>query len=166
MGDPPVVKPHWGYTRHHRMAVHAHVTDHLPSDTAYARFNKKIALLMVKYVGTMTCFWVFMFIAFTSLPATLVLATLFKAPLHTVVLTFALSYGFIFLVDWLCQNVIQLVLLPALMVGQNLQNVASDARSAKQFEDTEIIVDRLNTDTQGGLKDVLDAIHALGKADT
>ncbi len=39
-------------------------------------------------------------------------------------------------VSWTSQA-IQLVLLPALMVGQNLQNVAADARAAKTFEDVE-----------------------------
>jgi hypothetical protein len=141
--------------------VHLRVTDHLADDTAYQRFNKKVAVWVTQKVGTMTCFWIFLFIAFLSLPATLVLATLFHAPAHTVVLTFALSYGFIFLVDWLCQNVIQLILLPGLMVGQNLQNAASDARSAKAFEDTEVIVDRLDTHTQGGLAEVLAAVAAL-----
>lgn len=116
---------------------------------------------MTTRVGTMTCFWVFMCLGFLSLPATLVLATVFHAPAHTVVLTFFLSYGFIFLVNWLCQNVIQLVLLPGLMVGQQLQNAASDARSGKQFEDTETILDALNLKTQGGLTDVLTAIRDL-----
>ena len=46
------------------------------------------------------------------------------------------------------------------MVGQNLQNAASDVRSTKQFEDTEIIVDRLDLETQGGLKDLKDFIDA------
>lgn len=154
-------EPHWGHTRHHGLPVHAHVTDHLPEETRYQRFNKRVALAMTTRVGTMTCFWVFMCLGFLSLPATLVLATVFHAPAHTVVLTFFLSYGFIFLVNWLCQNVIQLVLLPGLMVGQQLQNAASDARSGKQFEDTETILDALNLKTQGGLTDVLTAIRDL-----
>lgn len=144
------MKPHFGFTRTGH-AVHLHVTDHMADGTAYQRFNKKVAVWLTAKIGTMTCFWIFLLLAFTSLPATLVLATLFHAPAHTVVLTFALSYGFIFLVDWLCQNVIQLVLLPGLMVGQNLQNAASDARSAKQFEDTEVIADRLDLNTAGGI---------------
>lgn len=166
-GDRMAVKPHFGHTKH-GLAVHAKVTDHLPEDSAYARFNKKVAIWLVGHIGTMTTFWLFLFLAFLSLPATLVLASLFRAPAHTVVLTFALSYGFIFLVDWLCQNVIQLVLLPGLMVGQNLQNAASDARSAKQFEDVEEVrtdlltaLDRLDVSTEGGIKAVLDAVNAL-----
>lgn len=153
-------RPTHGFTRAGH-PVHGKVIDHLPSGTGYERFNKKVAIWLVKNVGTMTCFWVFLFIAFLSLPATLVLATVFKAPTHTVVITFALSYGFIFLIDWLCQNVIQLILLPGLMVGQNLQNEASDARSTKQFEDTEMIADRLDIHTQGGITDLLEAIDKL-----
>ena len=152
--------PHFGFTRHGH-AVHAKVTDHLPEDTAYARFNKRVAIWLTGHVGTMSCFWLFLLLAFLSLPATLVLAALFKAPAHTVVLSFALSYGFIFLVDWLCQNVIQLVLLPGLMVGQNLQNEASDARAAKQFEDLEEVRDWLDLRTQGGLTEILNAVNAL-----
>jgi hypothetical protein len=54
------------------------------------------------------------------------------------------------------------------MVGQNLQNAAGDARSSKQFEDTEAIktdmdtaLDRLDCETAGGLKDVLDRFDEL-----
>jgi hypothetical protein len=43
-----------------------------------------------------------------------------------------------------------------------VQSAASDARAAKEFADTETILDRLDADTAGGIKDVLDAIHALG----
>ena len=38
---------------------------------------------------------------------------------------------------------------------------ASDARAAKEFTDTETILDRLDTHTAGGLRDVLDAIQSL-----
>ena len=62
------------------------------------------------------------------------------------------------------QSFIQLVLLPALMVGQNLQNIAADARSAKTFEDVERIIDLLDAHTQGGVKDILEAIAELKSA--
>lgn len=69
---------------------------------------------------------------------------------------------------WLLSTCFQLTLLPALMVGQNLQNEAADARSAKQFEDTEDVrndmktaLDRLEVATAGGLKDVIDRFDAL-----
>ena len=34
--------------------------------------------------------------------------------------------------------------------------------SAKEFADTETILDRLDVNTAGGIRDVLDAIHAIG----
>jgi len=64
--------------------------------------------------------------------------------------------GFELLMTWILSTFLQLVLLPALMVGQNLQNVAADARSAKQFADAEFIMDTVNLHTNGGLQ-VIDA---------
>jgi hypothetical protein len=43
-----------------------------------------------------------------------------------------------------------------------VQSAASDARAAKEFADTETILDRLDVNTAGGISDVLDAIHAIG----
>jgi hypothetical protein len=49
------------------------------------------------------------------------------------------------------------------MVGQSVQSAASDMRAVKEFADTETILDRLDVNTAGGIRDVLDAIHAIGK---
>jgi hypothetical protein len=51
----PKKHPAHGWTRG-GLAVHAKVTDHLPSDTAYQRVNKMLALLLTERVDTMTCF--------------------------------------------------------------------------------------------------------------
>jgi len=58
--------------------------------------------------------------------------------------------------------------MPAIMVGQNIQSAAADVRSAKQFEDTEDVkadmkttLDRLDVETAGGLKIVMDRFDAL-----
>lgn len=131
------LEPYHGYTKAGH-AVHAKVSDYHKADTVYARFNKRIALWLVNHIGTMTCFWLFTVLSLLSLPATLHLMGLI--PLHCIIPAFFLSFGFIYLITWICQNYIQLVLLPGLMVGQNLQNEANDARSAKQFEDTEDIL--------------------------
>jgi hypothetical protein len=105
--------------------------------------NAKVAIVLTKVVGTMWCFYVFNGIAVISLPA-------------------AINSGSLtVLINWVSSNWIQLVLLPALMVGQNLQSAAADARAVKTFEDTERILDRLDTRTAGGLREVLDAINAL-----
>lgn len=129
-----MTSPHFGTTRTGH-DVHLATVDHMPSETRYQRVNKRLAVWITKNVGTMSCFWVFTVLALLSLPATLRLMNVI--PQKEIIPSFFLSFGFIYLITWVCQNYIQLVLLPALMVGQNLQNEANDARSAKQFEDVE-----------------------------
>src|SRR5947209_17193237 len=108
-------------------------------------FNAKLALVITRSVGTMACAYVFAAIALISLPA-------------------AINSGqVIVIVAWIAQTFLQLVLLSIIMVGQSVQSAASDARAAKEFADTETILDRLDVHTAGGIKDVLDAIHAIGK---
>ncbi len=108
-------------------------------------FNAKVAVLLTRVVGTMWAFWVFNGIALVSLPSAV----------RTGQLTI--------IINWVSSNWIQLILLPALMVGQNLQSAAADARAGKTFRDVEVILDRLDTHTQGGLKDILDAIERVGR---
>jgi hypothetical protein len=108
-------------------------------------FNAKLALIITRSVGTMACAYVFAAIALISLPA-------------------AFSSGqVIIIVAWIAQTFLQLVLLSIIMVGQSVQSAASDARAAKEFADTETILDRLDVDTAGGIREVLDAVHAIGK---
>jgi hypothetical protein len=147
--------PTFGFTKYGH-AVHARVFDHLPTNTAYARFNKRLAVWITNNVGTMTCFWIFSVIAILGFPAALVEA-------HVISPTVGLigEAGFVILVQWVAQSFLQLVLLPSLMVGQNLQNLAADARSAKTFEDVEKIIDLLDYRTQGGLAVVVEAIEDL-----
>ncbi len=113
-------------------------------------FNAKVATLLTRLVGTMWCFWVFNGIALVSLPSIIQ------------------EGGLQPLIAWVSSNWIQLILLPALMVGQNLQNAAADVRSAKTFEDIERVktdvstaLDRLDCTTEGGIKEVLDAVNRL-----
>jgi hypothetical protein len=65
------------------------------------------------------------------------------------------------LVSWIAQTYIQLVLLSVIIVGQNIQSTASDARAAKTFEDTEVVVDRLDEHTKGGIKTILDRLDQI-----
>jgi hypothetical protein len=155
--------PHFGHTRH-GLPVHQRTADHHPAGTAYQRFNKRVATTLTRLVGTMTCFWIFCGLALCSLPAVLSGFSLFSG----VFPGWMVRTSDIALVAWIAQTFIQLVLLPALMVGQSLQNEASDARSAKTFEDIEAVrsdlstaLDRLDEKTEGGIKAVLDAVAAL-----
>ena len=68
------------------------------------------------------------------------------------------------IVSWIAQTFLQLVLLSVIMVGQNVQSLAADARSENTFKDAETILDRLDIRTQGGLKAILDRIDALAPA--
>jgi hypothetical protein len=159
--------PHFGLTKH-GLPVHLHVLDYHAADTWYQKRTQKLAQFITKHIGTMNCFFAFNILALLSLPATLKLADVHVNALYTAIPAFFLTFGWIYLITWICQNYIQLVLLPALMVGQNLQNEAADARAAKTFEDVEAVrtdlitaLDRLDVHTEGGLKAVLDAVNAL-----
>lgn len=117
---------------------------HLRHDLAAMEgFNAKVALLLTRVVGTMWAFWAFNGIALISLPSAI----------H--------QHSLTILINWVSSNWIQLILLPALMVGQSLQNVAADARASKTFADVELVLDRLDAHTEGGIRDVLDAVAGL-----
>jgi hypothetical protein len=123
-------------------------------------FNAKLALVITRTVGTMACAYLFAVIALVSLPAILIQAGVLT---NADVPTFFTKPGLILIVAWIAQTFLQLVLLSIIMVGQSVQSAASDARAAKEFADTETILDRLDVNTAGGIRDVLDAIHAIGK---
>jgi hypothetical protein len=107
-------------------------------------FNAKVALVITRTVGTMACAYVFALIALISLPD-------------------AIKAGRPAIISWIAQTFLQLVLLSIIMVGQSVQSAASDARAAKQFADTETILDRLDVHTAGGITAVLDALNSLAK---
>ena len=122
-------------------------------------FNAKLAVIITSGVGTMSCAYLFGLLAFVSLPAILIEANVLK---RSDVPVFFTKPGLILIVSWIAQTFLQLVLLSIILVGQRVQSTASDARALKEFEDTQVILDRLDTKTQGGLTDVLDAIRAMG----
>ncbi|HWX96104.1 MAG TPA: hypothetical protein VNZ01_04560 [Solirubrobacteraceae bacterium] len=121
-------------------------------------FNAKFAVIITSGVGTMACAYAFALLAFVSLPAILIQANVLK---KSDVPVFFTKPGLILIVSWIAQTFLQLVLLSIILVGQRVQSAASDARALKEFEDTQVILDRLDTKTQGGLTDVLTAIKAL-----
>ena len=155
--------PHFGFTKTGR-AVHQRTIDHHPAGSPYQRFNRAVALLLTKSVGTMTCFWLFCLLALCSLPSVL---SAFSPFAHTFP-AWMVKVSIIALVAWVAQTMIQLVLLPALMVGQNLQNQAADARAVEDVRRrrsgqvrTDRRLDRLDVNTAGGIKAILDAVNAL-----
>lgn len=120
------------------------------------RFNKKLAAGITSVIGTMWTAYVFALLSLCSLPAILTQAfhlTFFPGWL--------ISASLIALVAWVSSYFLQLVLLPILMVGQNVQGEASDARAAKTFNDTEVLLDRTDLKTAGGLAEVMAEVKAV-----
>ncbi len=101
--------------------VHRRIIDHLPARSAYQRFNKAVALLVTRAIGTMSCAYLFAAFDCLALPT-------------------ALRQGLYGIVQWTASFFLQLVLLSVIMVGQVLQGTASDVRSAKTFDDAEAIL--------------------------
>ncbi len=121
-------------------------------------FNAKVAVVLTRGVGTMACAYLFCLIALASLPAILVQAGVLN---HSSVPSFLTKPGLILVVSWIAQTFIQLVLLSVIMVGQSVQSAAADSRAESTFTDTEVILDRLDLHTEGGLKAILDRLDAL-----
>jgi hypothetical protein len=110
-------------------------------------FNAKLAVLITGGVGTMACAYLFALITLARLPSAI------EGGLT----------GANGVIVWFAQTFLQLVLLSIILVGQRVQSAASDGRAQKEFADTETILDRLDTKTTGGIRDVLDAINAIAK---
>jgi hypothetical protein len=102
-------------------------------------FNAKFALLITRGVGTMACAYVSAVLALIGLPM-------------------ALGTGGEGIVAWIAQTFLQLILLSIIMVGQTVQATAS---AENAFEDTEVILDRLDEHTAGGIHTLLERIDAL-----
>src|SRR5579859_1917003 len=94
-----------------KLVLNQHVMPKVHGDNAIGRFNTRIAVRITRTVGSMWCAYVFALLALISFPA-------------------AISTGQpIIIVSWIAQTFLQLVLLPIIIVGQNVQAAASDARA-------------------------------------
>jgi len=114
----------------------AKVAEQHKSDTGYQRFNKKLAVGITSNVGTMTSAYLFCLLALMSLPAVLsafsVFSGVFPAPL--------IKVSVIALIAWIAQTFLQLVLLPIIIVGQNVQAEASDKRAEATYQDADAVL--------------------------
>lgn len=97
------------------------VADHLPGGSRITRFNSRFAVAITKGVGTMWCAYAFGTLDLFALPT-------------------AIHGGAYGIVQWIASFFLQLVLLSIIMVGQNIQAKASDARSEQTFKDAEAIL--------------------------
>ena len=87
------------------------------------KFNQRLGLGITTSVGTMWAAYAFAALALVSLPSVLA------------------SGNAVLIVAWIAQTFLQLVLLPVIIVGQNIQATAADARSNATYKDAGAILD-------------------------
>jgi len=102
------------------------------------RFNAKVGLKITVMVGTMWSAYLFTLMALVSLPAVLVVAGVVSASTFP---HWLVSVGLIALIGWIAQTFLQLVLLPIIIVGQNVQAAAADARSQATYDDASAVLE-------------------------
>ena len=87
------------------------------------RFNARVGLKITLIVGTMWSAYIFTLLALVSAPAAL------------------RSGDRIIIIAWIAQTFLQLVLLPIIIVGQNVQAAAADARSLATYNDASAVLE-------------------------
>jgi hypothetical protein len=113
MSSPQVTK-----SRLHipRLVLSHHVHEQVHGSGPIGRFNTWLAVKITKTVGTMWIAYIFAAIALISLPAAIQ------------------SGSVIVIVAWIAQTFFQLVLLPIIIVGQNVIQATNDARAEADHE--------------------------------
>jgi hypothetical protein len=94
-----------------KLKPHPHVVDPRSIFKREKNFNNKFAVWIATHVGSMYCFYIFNVIAFLSAKS-----------------AFA-THNLVPIINWVSSNWIQLVLLPAIMVAQNVAQKSSDAKT-------------------------------------
>lgn len=127
LGTAPRRSPLFTHVPHPHIALRRRqgpvkVADGLDRGTPMARFNSRFALVITLAVGSMWCAYLFAVLAFVSLPSVLA------------------NGSMIIIVGWIAQTFLQLVLLPVIIVGQNLQAAASDKRAQQTYNDAEAVL--------------------------
>jgi hypothetical protein len=91
------------------------------SNSFFAKLNARFGLRITLVVGTMWCAYIFTVLALFALPD-------------------AIKQGTYFIIVWLSSSFLQLVLLPIIIVGQNIQAAASDKRAEETYKDAEAVL--------------------------
>lgn len=93
------------------------------SEAGPRTLNQRLGLAITKRVGTMWAAYIFLALTLISLPAVIM-----KGDLVTIV-------------AWVAQTFLQLVLLPIIIVGQNIQAGAAERRAVMTYEDAAAVLD-------------------------
>jgi hypothetical protein len=112
------------HTARHKAGAPVMVDDQRKLDhpNPMVRFNAKVGLKITLIVGTMWAAYLFTLIALISAPSA------FK------------SGNSLIIVAWIAQTFLQLVLLPVIIVGQNIQAAASDKRAEETYKDADAVL--------------------------
>ena len=118
------------YVRHPhvqaRKALRPSNSNELLSDTGPKTLNDKIGFQITKGVGTMWAAYLFFALTLVSLPAVIIKGD----PVQ--------------IVAWVAQTFLQLVLLPIIIVGQNIQAAAAEKRAILTYEDAAAVLEEAN----------------------
>ena len=102
-----------------RMVTNQEIREQIHGSGPVGRFNNRLAALVTKGVGTMWAAYLFAAIALVSLPGAID----------------AYRRGdTVLAIGWLSQSFLQLVLLPIIIVGQNVISAHQDARAETDHE--------------------------------
>jgi hypothetical protein len=116
------------------------------------RFNARFGFRITVLVGTMWTAYLFTLLALVSAPSA------FK------------SGDRLIIVAWIAQTFLQLVLLPIIIVGQNVQAAAADSRSQATYDDASAVLAeakqiQLHLQVQDdAIKEILAEVQALRAA--
>ena len=153
-----MAKPTYQYTQHPHaekrkatgpVTTHKKVNDDSNAEAPVKTISDRIGLAITKSVGTMWAAYVFFALTLVSLPAALT------------------SGNVIIIVSWVAQTFLQLVLLPIIIVGQNIQATASDRRAIATYEDAGAILEEAKeiqnhlSDQDQALGHLIDRLEAL-----
>jgi hypothetical protein len=113
-----VQHPHVEGRKAHRAAN----ADEVIANAEHISVNKKLGLGITKSVGTMWAAYAFFALTLVSLPAII------------------MKGDSVQIVSWIAQTFLQLVLLPIIIVGQNIQAAAAEKRAIMTYEDSAAVL--------------------------
>jgi hypothetical protein len=102
-----------------------------PKGNKAERFNNALALKITNGVGSMWSAYLFAILSLCSLPAIIVLI---DPSMRSDFPKFIIAASVITLIAWISQNFLQLVLLPVIMVGQNVIQGQQAAKAEADHE--------------------------------
>lgn len=111
--------PHIAGRKKHRLSNSSEIL----SEVGQRTLNQRLGLAITKRIGTMWAAYLFFGLTLISLPAVIMKGDL------------------VLIVGWIAQTFLQLVLLPIIIVGQNIQAADAERRAVMTYEDAAAVLD-------------------------